>query len=123
MKHINYTLDYFTVNTSIGTLNVVARTKEKRLCEVSWIFDFKYHYVPEGEDSVVRHATHNTVPVKVNDVAHLTQYLKATIKMYLRINGDDEELTSQEDDDLDELFLKLLRIRDNGLVDYRGPSI
>ena len=122
MKHVNYTLDYFKVNTSIGTLNVVARTKEKRLCEVSWIFDFKYHYVPEGEDSVVRHATHNTVPVKVTEIDHLIQYFRETIKKYRRINGDDE-LTFQDGVDLDMLDLKLKEIRDNVPVDNRCSSI
>lgn len=122
MKHINYTLDCFTVNTSIGTLNVVARTKEKKLCEISWIFDFKYHYVPEGEDSVVRHATHNTVPVKVSEIDHLIQYFREIIKKYRRINGDDE-LTFEEDVDLNMLGLKLKEIRDDVPIECRCPFI
>ena len=123
MKHVNHTLNYFTVNTSVGTLGVVARTEEKKLCEIAWVFDFKHPYVPEGEDSVVCHATHNTVPVKVNEIGHLIQYFKDNIKKYHRINNDSDLISEEDIDLLDRLCLKLMEIRDNGLVDCRCSSI
>ena len=117
MKHINRSFDQFIIDTSIGTLNVLARTKDGQLNSISWLFIFHDPYKPQGEDKVVCHATRNTT-IPVYEVGHLIQHFKDTIKMYHRINNDGE-LTFKEDDDLDILGLKLMEIRDRALVDYR----